>query len=33
VLLLAVILVMAKAHLILLGRKLSQSVSEEQGGR
>jgi hypothetical protein len=34
VVLLAVILVLAEAHLILrLGRKLTQSVSEEQGGR
>ena len=34
VVLLAVILVLAEAHLILrLGRKLTRSVSEEQGGR
>jgi hypothetical protein len=34
VVLLAVILVLAEVHLILrLGRKLTQGVSEEQGGR
>ena len=34
VVLLAVILVLAEAHLILrLGRKLTRNVSEERGGR
>jgi hypothetical protein len=34
VILLAVILVLAEAHLILrLGRKLTRNVSEERGGR